>query len=101
MLGAVEGKNKGRFEGNPTSVDWIIRSSTDAVASILTDHALIAKASATNIIMLQKLGVKGGGQVGCHKVIITGWLRPAVGRFKLNSDGCSRGTRVLVGVDQY
>lgn len=90
MLGAVEGRNKGRFEENPTSVDWIIRSNTDAVASILTDHALTAKASAANIITSQILEVKRD-QVGCHKVIITRWLRGAVGRFQLNSDGCSRG----------
>lgn len=61
-----------------------------ATHAIMSSHQIMRKRSASDEALLGNLKVQFG-DVQDIKCVITRWIRPAMGRVKLNSDGRSKG----------
>lgn len=82
-------RNFGRFDGRSMDVKGTIKSLEAKITICLNGWNLLSKRSNWDSSWLFDF-VRKAPPIG-GKITITTWVHPSSGRFKLNSDGCSKG----------
>lgn len=89
-------RNRGRFKGSILLAQKLNENVQNPIVDMFSNYAIVPKGPPQDNVLLLKLGLtcSRGSSALCT---ITRWIRPTLHRWKLNSDGCSKGNLVPSG----
>lgn len=82
-------------DGFVWNADDIIGAILRNVASVFSNTSILARRSRRDDALLKGFGIACSVEAKT-KCVVTRWLKPVLGRVKLNCDGCSKGNPGLI-----